>query len=202
MQSFCQQLRHKGYDPGDDSLKMFAHSDTLGKSTVVAVQPAKPDRSRSFDSPPVLGTPPMRRSSSSMKTQQEQELAQYRWFVGAMDRAGAEQMLESWPLGAFLVRKGLNAFVFSVRYDRADSPDPGFFHLQVIDTDGSYRVSEKEAFASISDLVHHYTQNSRTFFEGLHTAKPWQGELLCPCSMAEEVMDDEEEETGEVVDLL
>ena len=57
----------------------------------------------------------------------------YRWFVGVMDRAQAAALLESFPVGSFLVRQGSKGFVFSVRYTRAGGNEM-LFNVEIYTT--------------------------------------------------------------------
>mmetsp|Transcript_21237 Transcript_21237/g.55414 ORF Transcript_21237/g.55414 Transcript_21237/m.55414 type:complete len:563 (+) Transcript_21237:2-1690(+) len=120
----------------------------------------------------------------------------YRWFVGAMDRAQAATLLEPFPVGSFLVRQGSKGFVFSVRYTRAGGNQEMLFNVEIYtaqepDDTGrvrsKYYVAESTRFDDLPTLVEYYVQHPAIFFGNLADGAEYQGQQLhAPFSVAEE----------------
>lgn len=121
----------------------------------------------------------------------------YRWFVGSMDRYEAARVLEAFPIGSFLVRKGTRDYVISVRYMRnpnqetlfnveihtCEEPHPIYAGVKV----KKYYVADSTKFSDLPTLVEYYMSKSELFFSNLADARDYHNERLLPCESVEEV---------------
>ncbi|XP_069783457.1 proto-oncogene vav-like isoform X2 [Narcine bancroftii] len=81
----------------------------------------------------------------------------FSWYAGAMERSQAEMMLSTRSDGTYLVRqrvKDAGEFAISIKYNEEVK------HIKVTTTDSLFRLTEKRAFKSLSDLVEFYQHSS------------------------------------------
>ncbi|KAJ1160762.1 hypothetical protein NDU88_001255 [Pleurodeles waltl] len=108
---------------------------------------------------PYLSTPPP-------------DLSVYSWYAGPMERKEAELAMNNRSDGTYLVRqrvKDAGEFAISIKFNAETK------HIKVTTMNGMYRITEKKAFRSLTELVEFYKHNSlKDCFKALDTT------LQCP----------------------
>ena len=91
-------------------------------------------------------------------------MEEHAWFVGDMDRDQANDSMQLYPLGTFLVRARLQAgervgYALSLR-TKEDTKHMKINSGEHPDWGTKFYLSESHAFRSMVELISYYTQNS------------------------------------------
>ncbi|EDQ85212.1 uncharacterized protein MONBRDRAFT_12142 [Monosiga brevicollis MX1] len=113
-------------------------------------------------------------------SEEEHELRGFQWYLGAVDRKEAEDLLRAWPTGTFAVRKGRSSRVITLKFPVAK--DKVFFHVRITYEEPMYRVADSECFRSIPELVAFYVDQPHRFFRGMAPEERLKHQLspYCP----------------------
>ncbi|XP_077968934.1 proto-oncogene vav-like isoform X3 [Styela clava] len=108
-----------------------------------------------------------------------EQLKNYYWYAGEIDRNEAEKLLLDTPSGTFLIRrKAPLSLVISLKFQK------DIKHIRILQTDdGMHYVAECKNFKSVQDLVTFYQNNSLSgFFLGLETTLrfPYRDPVMFP----------------------
>ena len=108
----------------------------------------------------VTGAGPVQGSHEYVNTRMEE----HAWFVGDMDRDQANDSMQLYPLGTFLVRARLQAgervgYALSLR-TKEDTKHMKINSGEHPDWGTKFYLSESHAFRSMVELISYYTQNS------------------------------------------
>lgn len=86
---------------------------------------------------------------------QAENLSQYAWFAGEMDRATAEQRLSDRADGSFLVRVSQSRAGYSLTVKFTE-----IRHVVIVESAGKFGFSEPTIFDSLSALISHFEKES------------------------------------------
>ncbi|XP_077968932.1 proto-oncogene vav-like isoform X1 [Styela clava] len=166
--SHISQAHYSSHADQFKAIKRQHGVDNNTTSTVIVTQENSHHRlhEENFDTPKPCPSSP-------------EQLKNYYWYAGEIDRNEAEKLLLDTPSGTFLIRrKAPLSLVISLKFQK------DIKHIRILQTDdGMHYVAECKNFKSVQDLVTFYQNNSLSgFFLGLETTLrfPYRDPVMFP----------------------